>query len=283
MEESGFIRLVHDEANSTSERASIRRPWRMLGAAALLSVLFVAMVALGREAFRNGISSLSENYASRAAVPVARNETFDAYSDTAPKSCAGQPDGLEWIKPDGDRAIQVFCEGGWVLMQKRSGPSVNFYRDWISYRKGFGDETNFWLGNDNLHALTLSGARLRVVLVDANNSTRYAEYSTFSVADEVENFRVIFEEYSGNAGDALSYHSGMSFSTWDADHDQESGNCAESYFGAWWYKGCHEANLNGLYEGPGHVDSYATGITWTPWEGLYYSLRSCHMWVQPNM
>jgi len=231
----------------------------------LLSVLFVAMVALGREAFRNGISSLSENYASRAAVSVVRNETFDACSDTAPRSWRG--------------SSQMETEPS----KSSAKAGRNFYRDWISYRKGFGDETNFWLGNDNLHALTLSGARLRVVLVDANNSTRYAEYSTFSVADEVENFRVIFEEYSGNAGDALSYHSGMSFSTWDADHDQESGNCAEKYFGGWWYKGCHEANLNGLYEGPGHVDSYATGITWTPWEGLYYSLRSCHMWVQPNM
>ena len=56
--------------------------------------------ALGREAFRDGMSSLSENYASRAAVSVAMNETFDAYSDTAPRSCAGQPDGLAWIKPD---------------------------------------------------------------------------------------------------------------------------------------------------------------------------------------
>ena len=52
MEESGFIRLVHEEAKSTSERASIRRPWRVLGAAALLSVFFVATVALGREAVR---------------------------------------------------------------------------------------------------------------------------------------------------------------------------------------------------------------------------------------
>merc|ERR1712136_216722 len=99
-----------------------------------------------------------------------------------PRSCAGQMDGLTWIHPDFYRPIQVFCQGGWVLMQKRNGLSVNFYRDWISYRRGFGDETNFWLGNENLHTLTSGGARLRVVLVNAGNNVSYAEYGTFSVA-----------------------------------------------------------------------------------------------------
>ena len=32
-------------------------------------------------------------------------------------------------------------------------------------------------------------------------------------------------------GDALTHHRGMSFSTWDSDHDQDSANCAELYFG----------------------------------------------------
>merc|ERR1712135_74477 len=78
----------------------------------------------------------------------------------------GQEDGLRWIKPDADRALQVFCQSGWVLMQKRTGPSVNFYRNWMSYARGFGDTANFWLGNDNLHALTSGSARLWVSLED---------------------------------------------------------------------------------------------------------------------
>jgi len=167
-------------------------------------------------------------------------------------------------------------------MQKRTSPSVNFHRGWTSYRKGFGDETNFWLGNDNLHAMTLSGARLRVVLTDADNNVLCADYGTFSVADEDENFRVVFDDYIGNATDALTYHSGNSFSTWDADHDQYSGNCAERYFGGWWYNDCFQANLNGVYEGPGHGDSYAAGIVWGTWNHEYNSMRSSHMWVQPN-
>ena len=168
-------------------------------------------------------------------------------------------------------------------MQKRTGPSVNFHRDWTSYRRGFGDATNFWLGNDNIHAVTLSGARLRVVLMDANDTVKYTEYSSFSVAGENDFYRVLFDDYSGTAGDALTYNSGCNFSTWDADHDKSpSDNCAEQSFGGWWYNSCLQADLNGLYEVPCHTSVHATGIVWYPFGGPYYSMKSCHMWVQSN-
>ena len=128
--------------------------------------------------------------------------------------------------------------------------------------------------------MTSSGARLRVVLTDVDGNERYAEYSTFSVADEDENFEVVFDDYSGNAGDALTYHSGKSFSTWDADHDTWSGHCAETFFGGWWYGSCVYANLNGLYESPGPTHTLPIGILWSPWEGNYDFMRGCHTWVQ---
>jgi len=280
MEAPSFAPLL--DAEETSKPA---RSWPVLGAAALLSVFLVTTVAVEREGFWDGSSFHLVRFLSRAAVPTAVNGTFNAYSNIAPRSCAGQRDGLQWIKPDGDRDIQVFCEGGWVLMQKRTSSSVNFHRDWTSYARGFGDETNFWLGNENLHALTLGGARLRVVLVNAGNNVSYAEYGTFSVAAGGANFEVVFDDYSGNAGDALTYHSGNSFSTWDADHDRCSKNCAESYSGGWWYNCCYQANMNGLYEGRGHVPPQDTGIVWdwNTWKEHPYSIRSCYMWVQPNV
>lgn len=49
------------------------------------------------------------------------------------------------------------------------------------------------------------------------------------------------------SGDSLSYHQGRPFSTKDRDNDIAVTNCASSYKGAWWYKNCHRANLNGKY------------------------------------
>jgi len=75
-------------------------------------------------------------------------------------------------------------------MQRRTNASVNFERNWADYARGVGEEeTNFWLGNDNLNVLTQSGARLRVDLTDAGNRERYAEYGIFSVAGKQRNTR----------------------------------------------------------------------------------------------
>lgn len=48
-------------------------------------------------------------------------------------------------------------------------------------------------------------------------------------------------------GDSLTYHNGRPFSTRDRDPQPFITRCAMSYRGGWWYKNCHEANLNGLY------------------------------------
>ena len=45
----------------------------------------------------------------------------------------------------------------------------------------------------------------------------------------------------------MTYHKDRPFSTKDRDNDQSSGSCAEHRHGAWWYRNCQHANLNGGY------------------------------------
>ena len=101
--------------------------------------------------------------------------------------------GVYTINPDGGNAVQVLCDmttngGGWTVFQRRFNGSVDFYRDWSSYKNGFGDlHGEFWLGNDNLRRLTAAGnVSLRVDLEDFEGNIRYAEYATFKVADQTD-------------------------------------------------------------------------------------------------
>ncbi|GFS20964.1 ficolin-2 [Elysia marginata] len=140
--------------------------------------------------------------------------------------------------------------GGWIVIQKRSTGDVNFYRKWWSYKKGFGMyRTDFWLGLENIHAITRSGRfELRVELEYQGVST-FAVYDRFSVAGEDRKYALSLGSYSGTAGDSLQLHRGMQFSTYDKDHDKwATGNCAVDRTGAWWYQSCADSNLNGKWQ-----------------------------------
>ncbi|POI20684.1 hypothetical protein CIB84_015569 [Bambusicola thoracicus] len=82
----------------------------------------------------------------------------------------------------------------------------------------------------------------------------------------------------GPTGDALSYHAGSPFSTRDHDPRGRPRPCAVAYTGAWWYRNCHYANLNGRYGVP--YDHQ--GINWYPWKGFEYSIPFTEMKLRPQ-
>lgn len=60
----------------------------------------------------------------------------------------------------------------------------------------------------------------------------------------------------------MTYHQGQSWTTVDSDNDIALSNCALSHRGAWWYKNCHLANLNGNWADNRHsmVSSWGGGV-----------------------
>ena len=104
----------------------------------------------------------------------------------------------------------------------------------------------------------------------------YAKYGRFSIGDEQALYRLDVGSYSGTAGDALTYHNNMAFSTKDRDNDRSANNCAVYYTGAWWYKYCHTSNLNGKY-------GQATGSRGPRWQTFSYdSLKFTDMKLKPS-
>ncbi|KAM5148913.1 ficolin-2-like [Mantella aurantiaca] len=192
------------------------------------------------------------------------------------------------IYPDGEKSLTVFCDmdtegGGWIVFQRRYDGTVNFLRDWKDYKRGFGNQlSEFWLGNDNIHMLTLSGTHeLRVDLSDFENNFSFAAYASFAISGEQDNYKLNIGHYTGgSAGDSLGYHNNRPFSTKDRDNDAYSGNCAAEFKGAWWYGGCHNANLNGLYLRGKH-GSNADGVNWETGKGDYYSYKITEMKFRP--
>ncbi|GFO47851.1 fibrinogen c domain-containing protein 1 [Plakobranchus ocellatus] len=88
------------------------------------------------------------------------------------------------------QAFPVLCDtttdgGGWIVIQRRTTGSLNFYRGWEDYKKGFGSlDGDFWLGNEKIHYLTSKGGfELRVDL-RYNGNSAFAHYEDFSVGDE---------------------------------------------------------------------------------------------------
>ncbi|EAT36260.1 AAEL011633-PA [Aedes aegypti] len=138
-------------------------------------------------------------------------------------------------------AQEVF-EGGWLVVQYRFDGSVDFYRNWTEYRNGFGTlDGEFWIGLEKLHRLTKNGDyELIVELKDYDGTYIFARYDDFEIDNEEEKYSLKkLGSYTGSAGDSLSYHKSMKFSTFDSDNDLSSLNCAKNYDGGWWYKDCH--------------------------------------------
>ena len=162
--------------------------------------------------------------------------------------------GVTLIQPnEKEEPFRVFCDmndhgGGWIRVQHAYKHHFSFNRSLASYEEGFGLlDGDGWLGLNKIHQLT-SGKYKAVLLVkitDYNGREYYAQYDTFIVEGAEKGYRLTVANYSGDAGDALSYSSNATFSTYDVDTDKSSQSCASFYKAGWWYKDCFRGKLNG--------------------------------------
>ena len=228
---------------------------------------------------------LAENYVGRSEKSILL-QLFTHNDCSSIKS--NRKSGIYTINPDDKQSFGAYCDmktdnGGWTVIQRRTDGSVNFFRSWVDYKLGFGNvDKEFWLGNEKIHRLTKRrNMMIRFDLEDVNGNKAYAEYKSFYIDGEDDNYRVHVSSYSGTAGDSFSNTNGMQFSTKDRDNDGHSHvSCAKIYYGGWWYQKCHTSNLNGRYLNGTHK-SYADGVNWYHFKGYYNSLKQTEIKVRP--
>ncbi|GIY45582.1 techylectin-5A, partial [Caerostris extrusa] len=92
---------------------------------------------------------------------------------------------------------------GWTVIQRRGKfpKKQNFNLKWEDYKNGFGDlMQEFWLGNENIYALTNQGeCEVRFDMQDNEGNTRFAVYSNFKIDDESSGYVLHIGNYTGNA------------------------------------------------------------------------------------
>ncbi|XP_019622997.1 PREDICTED: ficolin-1-like [Branchiostoma belcheri] len=186
--------------------------------------------------------------------------------------------------------VEVYCDmdtaaGGWTVIQRRMYGSVPFNRTWEDYKHGFGNKNGeYWLGNENIHLLTdKKNYVLRIDTMGWDGEERYAEYSTFRVSGESDQYRLHVSGYSGTEENAMDLNNGQMFSTVDRDNDASGGHCSHWYGqGGWWFWRCGDSFLNGRYLGNcGTSCGYLQGVAWGRRGDGRYSLQSVCMKIRP--
>ena len=167
-----------------------------------------------------------------------------------------------------------------LLIQQNLDGSNFFNRSWAEFKVGFNNSRgDYWLGNDLLHRLTNNARyKLRCLVHAESSGTVYeANYGTFLVGSESNNYTLTVARYSGNAGDSMSYHNGMMFSTYDRDNDLVEDvnwqHCAHYLGGGFWFNRCCRACVTVTKGRDGGLS----------WYGLPSSvgrhLKSASMWL----
>ena len=158
-----------------------------------------------------------------------------------------------------------------ILRNDLTGSSSGFFnRSWTQYQQGFGSPTAlYWIGLDRLHQLTQGNCRIRSDFQDTNGTWHYALNSIFSVGGSSTNYKLTVGGWSGDTGkDAWLFSNGLQFSTYDADHDTYSGNCANVYGGGFWFGYCADA----------HITTSIGGFTWSiPLPAKYMPLKAVNV------
>ncbi|XP_034102773.2 angiopoietin-related protein 7-like isoform X2 [Drosophila albomicans] len=174
-----------------------------------------------------------------------------------PSSCFpfGDYPGVHQLNVSGIGLFDVLCDSqlagpGWIVIQQRVGGNESFYRNWATYRKGFGSlESDFFLGLEKIHRITsLQRHELYIHLVDVDEHVYFFRYDDFKISDEDSGYALSLGKFNGSIiEDRLRFYKNTKFTTFDRYNNIGGRICANSQRSGWWYHDCIYCNLNAPY------------------------------------
>lgn len=192
--------------------------------------------------------------------------------------------GIYTIRPLGEE-VQVYCDmanGGWTLAMMNSPygtPPKPNWNDAVNGNTITGtlgpDLTAFdqFLGVKYWGSL---GETLRIEMGSSPTSLNHKATYTFAV--DPSNFYSIGLSneqllLGGTSPGLFNYHNNRPLTTFDADHDENLGNCA-NYYGntAWWYGSCWSGNVWGGGDSGSYANSpywVSSGSDYWPWGAIW--------------
>ncbi|GFT38816.1 techylectin-5A [Nephila pilipes] len=188
------------------------------------------------------------------------------------------------------QSIDVYCDmetagGGWTVIQRRGdfGNAENYFdKTWQDYKSGFGNlNREFWLGNDNIFAITNQGRySVRFDMTNNEEKSVYAVYESFWIEDESKKYALHMTQFSGSTGDALGPHNLKQFYTKDQPNiPNDAKKDGPRHTGGWWFNVYPSSNLNALNNnGVKHKD-VQLGICWNPFGGYKSTIMSTEIKV----
>ena len=92
---------------------------------------------------------------------------------------------------------------------------MEFDRDWDDFSEGFGHVSgDYWLGSDNVHALTTSGPYVLRVELTVNTNKDALEFAFLTLGDQESNYTLAMRDLIMQGGSGMLEMHGFS-----ADHN----------------------------------------------------------------